>query len=100
MSIQLAPLWRQLAIVWLTAVVLAALLLALQFGGAPTKFFWLVPYPTWRTAPWMALGLFRAAPLFGSALAVVALAALLTLGLCTRRWGARARGRRTPEIAR
>jgi hypothetical protein len=100
MLIRLGPLWRQLTVVWLTAVVLVAVLLALQFGGAPTKFFWLIPYPTWRTAPWMVLGLFRMAPLLGSAVTILTVAVLLTVGLCARRAVGRARRPVMPSTAR
>ncbi len=100
MLIRLAPLWRRLVVVWLTAIILFAVLLALQFGGAPTKFFWLIPYPTWRTAPWMVLGLFRTAPLLGSALTVLAVGAFLTVGLCARRVIGHVRRPTLPSTAR
>jgi hypothetical protein len=77
-----APLWVQLLCVWGAAVVLALLLLALDgWFSRPSKFYWLIPYPS-GVRGWLGLvwGAFRARPLTASALLLVpTLAGLVTL---------------------
>ena len=75
------PLWQQLVVVWLGAVLLAALLLRFE-PRRPYKFFWLIPYPSWRTITPMILQFFRLRPLSATAVIGVPLAALIvSLGL-------------------
>ena len=76
MSIGRRPLWQQLVVVWLCAVLLSALLLRFDLRR-PYKFFWLIPYPTWRTAIPIVVQFFRLRPLSATAVLGVPVAALL-----------------------
>jgi formate-dependent nitrite reductase membrane component NrfD len=79
------PLWLQLLWLWLGAVLLAALLLAIDLQR-PWKFFWLIPYPNPRLLLAAAVGFFRIRPLSATAVVgVPVVAILLTLGLCIAR---------------
>lgn len=89
MSIWRAPLWKQLAAVWLGALVLEVILLGLQYRR-PFKIFWLIPYPSWRLVWPSVVGLFREYPLLGAALVGVPLLTIgITLVLSLRRVGVR-----------
>lgn len=80
-----APLWRQLATLWLSALVLDALLLWLQFRR-PFKFLWIIPYPGWRLVWESIVGIFREYPLLVLGLLAVPLVAiLLTIALVANR---------------
>ena len=72
----LRPLWQQLAVVWLGAVLLSALILRLELRR-PYKFFWLIPYPSWRTVTPMIVQFFRLRPLSATAVIGVPVAALI-----------------------
>ncbi|AHG92900.1 hypothetical protein J421_5365 (plasmid) [Gemmatirosa kalamazoonensis] len=81
MSFQPAPLWKQLAALWVVTVALDVGLLWLQLHRLG-KFYWLIPYPTWRLL-WPDWGaLFRAAPFLGMVLILSLLALGATLALC------------------
>ena len=81
----------QLAVLWAAAVSLAVLLLWID-SRDPYKFFWLMPYPSWRAWGPIIPELFRARPLAATAvIAIPTVAIVTTLGL----WVARLpRGRR------
>jgi hypothetical protein len=70
------PLWQQLAGVWLGAVLLSALLLRLDLRR-PYKFFWLIPYPSWRTITPMVVQFFRVRPVSATAVIGIPVAALI-----------------------
>ena len=76
MSMLERPLWQQLVLVWLGAALLAALLLRRDPRRAG-KFFWLIPYPNWRTVTPMVVQFFRARPLSATAVIGVPAAALI-----------------------
>lgn len=80
-----APLWRQLATLWVSALVLDALILWLQFRR-PFKFFWMIPYPGWRHVWPSVIGMFREYPLLVlGTVGVPVLAILLTIALVANR---------------
>jgi hypothetical protein len=62
--------------VWLCAVLLSALLLRFDLRR-PYKFFWLIPYPSWRTVTPSVLQFFRLRPLSATAVVGIPVAALL-----------------------
>ena len=68
-----------LAVVWIAGVSLSALLLWIDLRR-PWKFFWLLPYPTWRTvvptAVQLVAQLFAQRPLAAIAVVVIPLATL------------------------
>ena len=68
-------LWQQLLLVWAGAVLLSALLLRFELR-CPYKFFWLIPYPSWRTVTPMVVQFFRLRPLSATAVIGVPVAAL------------------------
>jgi hypothetical protein len=77
------PLWRQLLILWTSAITLSLALIALDaLLSGPYKFFWLIPYPNLRLL-WAAVaGVFRAKPLLATGVLLVpTLAALATIAL-------------------
>ena len=89
------PLWKQLAVVWLGAVLLSSLLLRLELRR-PYKFFWLIPYPSWRTVTSMIVQFFRRRPLSATAvIGVPAAAMVVSLALI----GIAAARSRTPDNA-
>jgi hypothetical protein len=76
------PLWQELAIVWLAAVLLSAMLLRLD-TRRPYKFFWLIPYPDWRLVTPAVVQIFRMRPLSATAVIGIPVAALIiSLALC------------------
>ena len=84
----------QLAVVWGTAVLLAFVLLWLD-SREPYKFFWLIPYPSWRAWAPVIPELFRTRPLIATAvIAVPVVTMLVTLALSVRRVRARRRAGR------
>jgi hypothetical protein len=75
-------LWQQLAFLWLSAIIVAALLLLIDLRQ-PYKFFWLIPYPNWRFVWTGVLELFRVRPLAATAILAIPMVALVgTIGLC------------------
>ena len=61
---------------------LAVLLLWLD-SRDPYKFFWLIPYPSWRAWGPVVLELFRTRPLVATAvIAIPSVAIMATLALC------------------
>ena len=86
-----ASLWRQVLVLWTTAVVLSAALIALDvWRSGPYKFFWLIPYPNLRLIWPMVVNAFRAKPLLVTGgLFVPVLAVLGTLALVSARLAVR-----------
>lgn len=70
------PLWQQIAVVWLGAVLLSSLLLRLE-PRAPYKRFWLIPNLSWRTVTSIIVQFLRLRPLSATALIGVPAAALI-----------------------
>ena len=73
------PLWKQLLVVWAAALLLAALLLALEsWLSRGQSFLWLAPYPTGAREALALVGTaFRAKPLVVSAVVLVPTMAIL-----------------------
>ena len=61
---------------WLGALLLSAVLLRLDLRR-PYKFFWLIPYPSWRTVTPMVMQFFRLRPLSATAVIGVPVAAFI-----------------------
>ena len=75
------PLWRQLVVVWGSAVLLAALLLLVELRR-PYKFFWLIPDPSWRAVTPIVVQFFRLRPVSATAvIGVPVAAAIVSLAL-------------------
>ena len=85
MSFSKAPLWQQLSVVWSVALLLAAAILWFE-TRQPYKFFWLIPYPAWRTLWPAVVEFFQTRPLLAFALVGIPVVTILaTLALCVVR---------------
>jgi hypothetical protein len=77
-----APLWQQLLAVWSLSLLVAAGIVWFE-TRQPYRFFWLLPYPTWRSVWPVVIELFRLRPLLAFAvIGIPVLAAIVTLALC------------------
>ena len=78
--------FQQLLILWLASGVIVTTLLAIRWRGADFRFFWLLPYPAGvRGFVQLVLQIFRADPFIATALSVIGLAVMGTLGLLVSR---------------
>ena len=85
MSFSKAPLWQQLLVVWSLALLSGAAILWFK-TRQPYKFFWLIPYPAWRTLWPTVVEFFRVQPLLAFALVgLPVLTVVATLTLCVAR---------------
>ena len=85
MSLLRAPLWQQLLLLWGAALLIASVLLWAE-TRQPYKFYWLVPYPSWRAWAPIIGELVPVRPLLAMALVgIPAVATLASLALCLAR---------------
>ena len=90
MAFSQAPLWQQLLVLWSAALMLVAILLWVE-SRRTFKFFWLIPYPTWRALGRVMIELFRIRPLLATAIFGIPAATLIgTLALFAVRLAGRA----------